>query len=150
MSKQHRTLSSRIATPKTLVAIFVLLALIILAGVSFSINSIKDINNDAVEPYLAIINNNLGVNPKLLKIISLIQDYQAEASSKNLKSLKKGFRIMRGSILNDLDSEKTKTLHQRIFDLQKMEIIYMPQYWSLLQIEFISNHYQSRKWRLHQ
>ncbi|KZZ32231.1 MULTISPECIES: ATP-binding protein [unclassified Oleiphilus] len=123
MSKQHKTLSSRIATPKTLVAIFVLLALIILAGVSFSINSIKDINNDAVEPYLAIINNNLGVNPKLLKIISLIQDYQAETSSKNIKNLKKGFRIMRGSILNDLDSEKTKTLHQEFGDLDKLSKI---------------------------
>ena len=108
---------------KMLVVIFLLLALIILAGVGYSINSIKDIDNDTVEPYLAVINNNLGVNPKILKIISHIQDYQAEANNKNLKRLKKGYRIMRASILNDIDSEKTKSLHTGYGNIEKLSSI---------------------------
>ena len=58
---------------KLLAAAFLMLLLIILAGVSYSINSIRNINNSKVEPFLAIINNNLGVSPKLLRIISHIQ-----------------------------------------------------------------------------
>lgn len=105
---------------KSLTLVFVLLALVILAGVTYSINSIQNINNNKVEPYLAIVNNNLGVNPKLLKIISYIQDYQAAPSNANYRKLIKGYRVMRASVLNDLDSQSTKNLHEHYGDLEKL------------------------------
>lgn len=107
-------------SPKALISLLIIFTLIILAGVGYSINSIRHINNDTVEPYLAIINNNLGVNPKILKIISHIQDYQAIPSNRNLGKLQKGYRIMRASILNDLDSEKTRGLHRDYGETDKL------------------------------
>ena len=118
MSTPPQTLVS-----KLLAAAFLMLLLIILAGVSYSINSIRNINNSKVEPFLAIINNNLGVSPKLLRIISHIQDYQTQTDNKNLKKLKKEFRIMQASIGNDLESENTRGLHVNYGDLEKLSKI---------------------------
>lgn len=105
---------------RSLTLVFALLAMVILAGVAYSINSIQNINNDKVEPYLAIVTNNLGVNPKLLKIISYIQDYQTEPSKANFRKLLKGYRVMRASVVNDLDSQSTKNLHTNYGDLEKL------------------------------
>ena len=86
---------------------------IILSGVLFSIVTVSQIDNSIDSPYIAIINNNLGINPKLQKLIIKLQDYQIEASDKKLKKLKITYRIMKASILNDLESGSTASVHRR-------------------------------------
>ena len=123
MNKTAAAEQERASPPKVLVGIFTLFALVILAGISYSINSIQKINDSAVSPYLAIINNHLGINPKLLKIQSHIQDYQTKPSTRSLKKVSKGYRIMKASILNDLDSPKTRSLHKEFGAVDKLQKI---------------------------
>lgn len=120
MTKKLVSTSSRSATPRTLVVVFFIFALIILAGVSYSINSIKQINNSAVAPYLAIISNHLGIHPKLLTLEGKIQDYQTHQTTTYLKNLARSYRIMKASILNDLASSNTLSLHAEYGDVVKL------------------------------
>ena len=105
---------------KVVSALLIILITIILSGVSFSISTLRQIDNDTVSPYLAIINNNLGINPKLLKVLSKVQDYEHKSTARNLKRLKLNYRIMKASILNDLNSEKSSEMHQHFGSKDKL------------------------------
>lgn len=100
--------------------LFFSLATLILSGVIFSIYSIKQINNANVAPYIAIINNHLGIHPKILKISIDIQNYQSAPSARNLKKMQKTYRVMKASILNDLKSMKTEELHTQFGKINRL------------------------------
>ena len=108
---KYNTRRTHRGSTKVTFAALIVLVVIILSGVSFSVYTVRQIDKSVVSPYLAIINNHLGINPKLLKVISKLQDYELNPSARNLKKMKIGYRINKASILNDLQSKKSTELH---------------------------------------
>jgi hypothetical protein len=113
-------MQSKKKMPIFMAFLFFSLAILILSGVVFSIYSIKQINNASVAPYIAIVNNHLGIHPKILKISIDIQNYQSAPSLRNLKKMQKTYRVMKASILNDLKSQKTEELHTQYGEINHL------------------------------
>lgn len=97
------------------------LIVLILGSVSYSIYSVKQIDNQEIAPYLAVVNNNLGVKSKLLRLVLNVKDFELTPSERTANKAKKSFRIMRASILNDLESEFTQRLHDVHGDRKKLD-----------------------------
>lgn len=98
----------------------VLLILVILTASIFALLKLQELRSIERSPFIAIVSTNLGIKPKLLNIQIKTQSFLVSPSKRSLKTLETTFRINRASILNDLNSEETQNVHNRLGDLNKL------------------------------
>ena len=102
-------------------SVLVLLIVFILGAVSNAIYSVSQIDNREIAPYIAIVTNNLGVKTKLVRLEATVKEFQAKPTERNAKMAQRSYRIMRASILNDVESELTRQLHEIHGDVSQLE-----------------------------
>lgn len=96
------------------------LASILLGCLLYSVYQLQYLNQLTTRPFLAIINNNLGVKNKLMSLQLYAQRFSDMPTPANLHQLEMKYKIMRGSISNDLKSDVTENFHQQHGDTAKL------------------------------
>lgn len=102
-------------------SVLVLLIVFILGAVSNAIYSVRQIDNREIAPYIAIVTNNLGVKTKLVRLEATVKEFHAKPTESNAKMAQRSYRIMSASILNDVESELTRQLHEIHGDVSQLE-----------------------------
>ncbi|MFC3151531.1 ATP-binding protein [Litoribrevibacter euphylliae] len=90
----------------------IVLAAILLGCLFYSVVQLQSLNQLTSRPFLAIINNNLGIKTKLMSLQLTAQHFSDLPTTSNLHRLKMQYKIIRGSINNDLKSDVTGNFHQ--------------------------------------
>lgn len=96
------------------------IAVVLLGCVTFSILQLNKLNQQTDAPFLAIINNNLGVKAKVMSLQISFQQFKAEQTTAELVKLKTRLKIIKGSINNDLKSDATFKFHLEYGDINKL------------------------------
>ena len=96
------------------------IAIVLFGCVAFSIHQLNKFNQQTDAPFLAVINNNLGVKTKVMSLQIAFQQFKAEKTPAALTKLKTKFKIMKGSINNDLKSDVTYNFHEEYGDVNKL------------------------------
>ena len=94
--------------------------LIILGATAFGLLKVEEIRNFKQHPFVSVVNNTLGVKPKIQNIETSILTYLAFPIEKNLKKINQAYKINRASILNDLEGEQTQVIHAQFGDIEKL------------------------------
>ena len=94
--------------------------LIILGATAFGLLKVEEIRSFEQHPFVSVVNNNLGVKPKLQKINLKIKSFLASPTPRNFKQIYQTYEINRASILNDLASEQTQSIHAQFGDSIKL------------------------------
>lgn len=94
--------------------------LIILGATAFGLLKVQEIRSFEQHPFISVVNNSLGVKPKLQKINLKIKSFLASPTARNFKQIYQTYEINRASILNDLASEQTQSIHAQFGDSEKL------------------------------
>ncbi|WP_051686487.1 ATP-binding protein [Vibrio pacinii] len=114
---------ARWAQKGSFVAIVITICAVILVMIAYFSYSITEIRNIAPQPYVTIVNNNLGVKVKLLTIKSEMLSYKAAPSSQSLAQLKFKSRIYKSSILQDFRSTRTIKVHEQYGEVKRLAVL---------------------------
>lgn len=97
---------------KTFIAVILSLCAGLLFSIGYIFYSSSQSEDLQTQPYVAIVNNNLGAKAKILLLKSAVLNYLNSPSKKKLTTLKLKSRAYKSSILQDLSSEKTILIHK--------------------------------------
>lgn len=100
--------------------LLILPILVLLGAVVFGSFKLYQVRSFEQYPIVAIVNNNLGIKPKLQRISLSIQEYLADPSPRNFNKIAKSYEVYRASILVDISSHQTQAIHARFGDTNKL------------------------------
>ncbi|UPQ90312.1 ATP-binding protein [Vibrio sinaloensis] len=109
------SLSGRVFT-----AIVATLVSVLLIMIGYFFYSVTEIRNIAPQPYVTIVNNNLSAKVKLLSFKNELLGFQKAPSNQALSQLKLKARVLRASILQDFQSNRTIEAHQQYGDIKRL------------------------------
>ncbi|USD43000.1 response regulator [Vibrio sp. SCSIO 43135] len=101
-----------------LVSALCLSLICMVAYVFYTLTVFRDI---PPQPYVAIVNNNIGAKTKILLTLNELQTYLTAPTPKALTKLKFKARVQKSSILQDLRSPRTKAVHEQFGDLKQLD-----------------------------
>lgn len=84
---------------------------IILGATAYGFFKLNEVKGFKQYPIVAVVNNSLGIKPKLKNVIIKIKDFQIKPTTRNFKNIASSYKVYRASILNDLQSQQSTETH---------------------------------------